>query len=234
MAYCYSEGPASGAAAPMQAHSTLAVIELPSPATTTYGRPLTPMLWTAQLAAIDATWDAATPSGIYDWTWSSATNRLTIASGNNVQFRPVNVGNSAAWFGFTQALGAGYALTWTAASAPQAVADLLGATVEPAESWAQVDLNEYRHGRAAAIGWTNHAAHRITLYFVGENIATIQAGYVTTGRVRLWQDVSDLVAYSPTHPGGYVDGWIVAANDPTEDGDTGSLWTLSMVLAVPL
>jgi len=62
----------------------------------------------------------------------------------------------------------------------------------------------------------------------------VQAGYVTTGRVRLWQNVLDAAAYSPTHPGGYVDGWVVAANDPTEDGDTGSLWTLSMVLAVPL
>lgn len=232
MGYCYSEGPAFGSTAAMQHNSTLAVIEQATPGTTTYARPLVPRLLTDQLSDIQATLDAQTPAGTYSLTWSSATNRITLASTNATNHRPSMVGNGANWLGFTQAL-VGWALTWTADSAPQAVAKLLGVTIEPAEDWAQIDFAAYRHGRVASIGWGNHFAFNVVAHFSGENIATMLAGYLTTGRVRIHQDETDANPYSATHPGGYVDGWVVVADEPTEEGDTGDLWSLRMVLAVP-
>ncbi len=232
MAYCYSEGPSTGSTAALPHNSTMAVIEQATPGTTTYGRPTTPKLFTAQLADIQAVWDAQTPAGLYSITWDSAANRVVVATTNATNHRPEMVGNGENWFGFTQAL-AGWNTSWTGASAPQAVARLLGVTVEPAEDWAQVDFAEYRHGRIASIGWGNHQAHQVIAYFSGENIATMQAGYVTAGRVRIHQDETDVLPYAAAHPGGYVDGWVVAAGDPTEEGDTGDLWSLRMVVAVP-
>lgn len=232
MGYCYSEGPESGSTAAMQHNSTLGVIEEGSPGTTTWGRPTVPRLLTTQLSDIAAVFTASTPVGTYTLTWASGTNRITLTSTNLTTHRPALVGNIANWLGFTQVL-AGWATSWVGADAPQACAKLLGVTVEPAEDWAQVDFTRYRHGRVASIGWGNHQAHEIRLYFAGENIALIQAGYLTAGRVRIHQVETDPDPYSPTHPGGYVDGWVVAASEPTEEGDTGDLWSLRMVVAVP-
>lgn len=231
LAYCYSEGPVNGSTAAMQHNSTLAVVEQATPGTTSYARPTTPKLLTDQLADIKTEWDASTPAGLYSITHDLTTNRITIASTNGTNFRPTMVGNSANWTGFTQGL-VGWALTWTGDDPPQAMARLLGVTVEPAEDWAQVDLTAYRHGRAVGVAWGNHQAHRVTMHFSGENIDIIKAGYVIAGRVRIWQGAIG-TAYSPTNLGGYVDGWIVAADDPHEAGDTGNLWQLSLVLAVP-
>lgn len=232
MAYCYSEGPESGAAAALQHNSTMAVVEQATPATTTYGRPTVPRLFTDQLADIEAVFDALTPAGLYALTWSSADNRVTLATTNATSHKPSMVGNGGDWFGFTQAI-VGWGTTWTGASAPQAVAKCTCVTIEPAEDWAQVDLATYRHGRVASIGWGNHQAHLVQAYFTGEDIATMQAGYVTAGRVRIHQDEADPDPYSPTHPGGYIDGWIVAAGEPTEEGDDGEFWSLRLVVAVP-
>lgn len=232
MAYCYSEGPAYGSTAAMQHNSTLAVIEQGTPGTTTYARPTVPRLFTDQLSDIQTVLDAQTPAGTYTLTWASATNRVTLATTNATSHKPVMVGNGGVWLGFTQAI-VGWGLTWTGASAPGAVCRLLGVTVEPAEDWAQIDFSTYRHGRAASIGWGNHYAHEIRVFAAGENVDILQAGYVTAGRVRIHQDETDGVAYSATHPGGYVDGWVVACDDLTEEMDTGGLWTARMVVAVP-
>lgn len=232
MGYCYSEGPAGGSTAALPHNSTMAVIEQATPGTTTYGRPTAPKLFTAQLADIAAEWDASSPAGLYSITWDGAANRVVVATTNATNHRPSMVGNGANWLGFTQAL-VGWNTTWAGASAPQAVARLLGVTIEPAEDWSQIDFGAYRHGRIASVGWGNHFAFTAIAYFSGENIAPMQAGYLTTGRVRIHQDETDPDPYSATHPGGYVDGWVVAADDPTEDGDTGDLWSLRLILAVP-
>ena len=142
-------------------------------------------------------------------------------------------GNSAAWFGFTQDLSAaaGWATTWEAESAPAGVADLFAAEVAPAEDAARVDLAEYRHGRAVATVWGNRQVHRVKLTFRSTTKAQIEAGYLTSGRVRIWQN-GDAAAYSATNVDGYIDGWVVAAGEITEDGDVGGLWTISMVVGV--
>lgn len=239
MSYCYSEGPVGGqglgTATGPDANATVAVIEQATPGTTTYARPLVPELFDDQIVTIAASWSAiapqGAPAGLYSITYSQTTQRVTIASTNGTSHRPVMVGNTATWLGFTQDLSAGWATSWEADDRPTCVAELLGVTVEPAEDAAQVDLAEYRHGRAVATVWGNHQLHRVQLVFSASTKDQIKAGYLTTGRVRIWQ-CDDVTAYSPTNVDGYIDGWIVAADEPTEDGDVGELWTLNLVVGV--
>ena len=228
MAYCYSEGPVTGAAAPMIANNTLSVIEAATPATTTAVRPAGPELFSAQLA----TWEthlATYAAGTYTCTYSAATQRVILSS--SVSFQPVMSGNLASWLGFTQTI-AGNSTSWEGASAPNAIAELLAVTVEPAEDGARVDLAEYRHGRAVATVWGNHQMHRVKLVFSRTTtLAQIKTGYLTAGRVRIWQ-AGDATAYSATNIDGYIDGYVIAADDPTEDGDIGELWTLDLLIGV--
>tara|TARA_R110002126_G_scaffold137_7_gene828 strand:+ start:597 stop:1328 length:732 start_codon:yes stop_codon:yes gene_type:complete len=233
MGYAYSEGPTYGVAAPLVVNSTLAIVEQLTPGTTTYVRPLAPELFDAQLAtwAAGLSAMAGAPAGTYAVTYDATTQRVTIATTNAVAFAPVMIGNLAAWLGFTQTL-TGFGLTWTGASAPAALAELLGVTIEPAEDSARVDLTSYRHGRSIAIAWGNHQTHRVRLTFSrSTTLAQIKAGYLTAGRVRIWQ-FGDATAYSAINPGGYVDGYVIAADDPAESGDIGELWTLDLVVGV--
>ena len=231
MAYAYSEGPATGVTADIVATSTIAVIEESSPVTTTYARPIVPTLFTTQLSAWTTTLSLEAPAGVYACSYDAVTQRVTIESTNATAFRPVMSGNAAVWLGFSQTL-AGYALTWTGESAPAAVAELVGAMVQPAEDAARVDLERYRHGRAVAVAWGNHQTHRVRLVFARSTaLDAIAAGYLTTGRVRVWQ-CGDLTAYSPTNIDGYIDGYVIAADDPIESGDVGELWTLDLVVGV--
>lgn len=231
MAYCYSEGPVTGADAPMTANSTLSVIESATPGTTTEVRPLVPELFTTQLATWQTHLFTYAPAGIYTCTYDATTQRVTLATSNAVSFKPVMDGNLASWLGFTQSI-VGNATSWEGASAPAAIAELLAVTVEPAEDAARVDLAEYRHGRSLATVWGNHQVHRVQLTFSRDTtLAQIEAGYLTAGRVRIWQ-AGDATAYSATNPDGFIDGYVIAADDPTEDGDIGELWTLNMLIGV--
>lgn len=215
----------------MTANSTLSVIEQATPGTTTEARPATPELFETQLTTWQTHLFTYTPAGIYTCTYDASTQRVTIATSNAVNFRPVMDGNLASWLGFTQVL-AGWADSWTGASAPAAVAELLAVTVEPAEDAARVDLSEYRHGRAVATVWGNHQVHRVRLVFSRTTtLAQIQAGYLQAGRVRIWQ-AGDATAYSATNVDGFIDGYVLAADDPSEDGDIGELWGLSMLVGV--
>ena len=231
MAYAYSEGPTTGSSAALVANSTIAVIEQATPGTTTYARPAAPTLFSAQLTAWGSTLTTGAPAGVYAVTYDETTQRVTIQATSGTPFRPVMIGNGAAWLGFTQTL-AGWATSWTAESAPSAIAELLGVTVEPAELASRIELTSYRHGRSIAIGWGNHLTHRVRLVFSrSTTLSQIAAGYLTAGRVRIWQD-GDATAYSASNPGGYVDGYVIAADDPTEAGDVGELWTLDLVVGV--
>ena len=231
MAYCYSEGPVTGPSAPMTANSTLSVIEAATPATTTEARPAEPELFSTQLTTWQTHLFTYAPAGIYTCTYDASTQRVTIATSNAVSFKPVMDGNLATWLGFTQTI-VGNSTSWEADDAPAAVAELLAVTVEPAEDAARVDLAEYRHGRAVSTVWGNHQTHRVKLVFSRTTtLAQIEAGYLTAGRVRIWQD-GDATAYSPSNVDGFIDGYVIAADDPTEEGDIGELWSLNLLIGV--
>lgn len=223
---------------PYNATATLGVIEQPSSPTVTYVRPTTPLPFYLpggtgdQLTAWQDALDSYAPAGYYTITYSPTTRRVTIASTNATSFRPVMVADGATWTGFTQDLSAGWATSWTGDDAPAAICELLGATVEPAEDAARVDLHEYRHGRAVAVVWGNHQLHRVTLYFRGDDAHVLDPGYLVTGRVKIQQG-SDTTAYSPTNVDGVIDGFVVASMDPAEDGDLGEVWSLTLLVAVP-
>ena len=231
MAYCYSEGPANGSTATVNANSTIAVIEESDPGTTVYARPLVPELFTTQLASWLTELNASALAGAYLWAYSDSTQRVVMSTTNTTTFQPVFPGNTAVWLGFTQAI-TGYATEWTAESAPACMAELVAVTVQPAEDAARVDLSRYRHGRAVAVAWGNHQTHLVKLAFSRDTTLTqVKAGYLTSGRVRIWQ-AGDGTAYSPTNIDGYIDGYIIAADDPVESGDVGELWTLDLVVGV--
>lgn len=238
VAYTYSEGASIGLPhPPFAATSTLGIIEEAAPATTIYARPTVPRpFWSPESATDQARdWNtvlnASALAGQYAITYSATTQRVTIASTDATSFRPVMVENLAAWLGFSQAL-AGWALSWTGASAPACIAELLTATVEPAENADRVDLHEYRHGRAVSIAWGNHELHKITLHFTSASLRIFDPGFLLTGRVRIYQG-ADTADYSPTNIDGVVDGWIVASDNPNEDGDLGECWYVDLIVAVP-
>ena len=231
MAYCYSEGPITGAAAAITANSTISVIESATPGTTTEARPLTPELFTTQLTTWQTHLTTYAPAGTYELIYDASTQRVTIETTNGISFVPVMDGNLAVWLGFTQLI-AGGAFTWLAESAPAAIAELLAVTVQPAEDAARVDLSEYRHGRAVATVWGNHQVHRVTIVFSRTTtLSQIAAGYLTTGRVRIWQ-AGDATAYAADNVDGYVDGFVIAADEPVESGDVGELWSLNLLVGV--
>lgn len=230
-AYSYSEGPETGSSAEFDCTQTMAVVEWLTDPTVTYVRPTTPQHFVDLLAAWNTLLDTHTPDGLYTVTHDATTGQVTIASTNGTDFRPVMRGNVAEWAGFTQTL-AGFAQTWTGASRAAGMADLIGVTVEPAEDVARIDLAEYRHGRAVATVWGNHQTHAVALLFDAATKDQIEAGYLTTGRVRIWQ-AGDATAYSPANVDGYVDGYVIACGDPTEEGDDGELWILRMLVGVP-
>lgn len=238
--YGYSEGPAAtagvalGAVAALQSVNAVAMKEQGTPAVTVYARTAAPALFTDQLSQWSASLSLPSPAGgvagVYTLSWDPSARRVSFAS--TVNFRPVMPANAALWLGFTQDLSAGWARTWVGDSAPAGIAELLAATVEPVDDWAQVDLEEYEHGRPVATVWGNHQVHRVQLLATGEAIAAIQSGYLLTGRVRIYQDANDASAYDAAYPGGYIDGWVIAASDPSEDGDESELWTIRLLVGV--
>lgn len=241
--YAYSEGPAAllvspwtaaPAGAPYQSAQTLAVVEQSTPATTTYARPASPLLWTDLLAywstSLSAHAPAGAPSGHYSVTYSATTRRVTIANTAGAAFRPVFVGSGAKFLGFTQYIS-GWDTSWTALSAPLGVVELVGATVKPAEDGAKVQLAHYRHGRAVAVGWGNTNVHHVTVWIRRSDAAHLSAGWCLTGRVRLWQHATHTDAYSATNVAGYVDGYVVNASALRATGASEDFLTMDLTIA---
>ncbi len=239
-AWSYSEGPsasvgvAAGSTSALGSTQAIAIKEQASPGTTTYARTAAPSRFRDALAHWQTTLNlpapAGTPSGTHTFSYDSSTRRVTLAS--TVNMRPLMPDNAATWLGLTQDLSAGWATSWQGASAPAGIVELVGVTVEPAEDWSAIDLSEYRHGRAVASVWGNHQVHQAQLLFTADEVDQINAGYVTAGRVRIYQD-TDTTAYSATNIDGYVEGFVLACDTPTEDGDAPELWTLRMLIGVP-
>jgi hypothetical protein len=238
VSYTYAEGVSHylGTDTPpvRNATATIGSREQYSAGTLTYCRPSVPMLACAAEAATDQlrewqTWlTSETPGGTYTCTYSAVTRRVTVSG--TVPFKLYTPEQSGVWSGFTQDCTTSYQLSWTGASQPACIAELIGVTVEPAENDDRVDLREYRHGRAVAISWGNHQQHRVTLLLSSRDVAALDPGYLVTGRVRVYP-TADVTPYSVTNLDGYLDGWVVACTEVTEEGDTGELWSVTLLIA---
>lgn len=224
-AYAYSEGPTTGAAADLETVQTLGIIRT-STGLAYYSRPAAPQRWSDLLATWAASLSAQSLLTV-GLTYSAVTHRLTLTT--SASCTPQLPGNVAAFLGFTGTIGAG--TSWAGSSAPAGRADLLGVTVEPAEDWTHSELAQYRHGRARATVWGNHQVHRCTLYCTGDAIGAVKQGYLQAGRVRIYQDATELTAYNYATLGGYIDGYVIACGPATEHSE--NLWTWDMLVGVP-
>ncbi len=222
---------------PQSATSTIGIREESSPSTVTHVRPLTPLPFydataSDQLAAWSSVASAHCPTGSYGFTYDPTSKRFSILSASLTSFQPVMPENTAAWSGMTQTIS-GYDTIWTADDPPASVVELYGVTVDPPIDAARVELAEYRHGRAVSTVWGNHSLHRCTLYVRAADVRAFDPGYLMAGRVRITQVDSIHTTYSATNLGGVVDGFVVASNDLSEDGDMGELWTVTLLIGVP-
>lgn len=222
-AYSYSEG-GSGATVPLDSTQTFGVLTGP-----TYVRPSTPQRFTDLLASWKAALDTALP-GNAPWTvaYSSATRRVTVSVAAGV-FKPTLLTAAGVFIGMTSIVG-GTKASWTGNAAPAGRAELLGVTVEPATDWTQTELAQYRHGRANAIVWGNHQVHKVSIYAQAEAIASMQAGYLQAGRVRIYQDAAITTPYAVGNEGGYIDGNVIACGPAVEQGE--AWWSWEMLVGV--
>lgn len=240
--YMYSEGPGASsgtacpATAPFAIANTLGVIEQASPGTTTRARTVAPTRFDDALAtwetSINLPAPAGSPSGIYAITYDSVTKRVTIATSNSVAFRPFLPGSVGPYLGFTTAL-TGWQTSWTADSAPLGATELLGATVKPSQDAARITLEEFRHGRSAAISFGNLATFEVRVW-LNRAIGGGLSPWVTTGRVRVQQGDGGSYdsPWSTTNLGGYVDGYVVQTSDLKGFGPTEEWLAFDLLIAV--
>ena len=116
--------------------------------------------------------------------------------------------------------------------------ELIGFECEPLAPGDRVELTQYRHGRAVALGFGNVDLFRSSLYVTstayGPQIAKAVGdggGYALTGRVRI--QGADANAYSASNPDGYIDGFIVETPELETYGSGERFARIGVVVAVP-
>lgn len=226
--YAYSDGTAK-----YRAVNSLVICELPSSPATTTARLAGPKVFSEALDTWRAILDATTPAGLYAITYDGATRRVTIASTNNVQFKPVWTYDAdlARWLGFDPLAAPGFALSHTGTAIPLGRCDPLGVDLEAPEDAAKVELQQLRLGRAVAPVFGNHQLVQVGLV-VPRATAPASWAWLTTGRVRIWP-TSDPNPYSPANLDGYLDGYVVEQPGWEQLGADEGLAVLQLLLAMP-
>lgn len=184
----------------------------------------------AQLGAWKTLLDAY--DGVWTLTYSTTTKRLTIAC-TKVFSLTLNY-NVGGYLGFTASPYAGLD-TYTGETGPGGVVELVGVEMGPAVDGAKVNLQQFRHGRALAIGWGNTRVHKARLWVRRSDVAALQTGYCLTGRVRIFQDNGIIIPYNPavlTGSGGYVDAYVVATDKLRALGQLEDYLAVDMALVV--
>lgn len=225
--YAYSDGSAK-----YRAVNSLVVEEQPSSPATTTARLLGPKVFSEALDAWRALLDAYTPAGLYAISYDSSSRRVTIASTNNVYFRPVWTFDHdlAYWLGFDPLAAYAFATTHTGTAIPLGRVDPLGVDLEAPDDAAKVDLQQLRLGRAVAPVFGNHQLVQVGLV-VPRAAAPASWAWVTTGRVRIWP-TADVNPYSPANLDGYLDGYVVEQPGWEQLGVDEGLAVLQLVMAV--
>ena len=225
-AYAYSEG-GSGATCPIDTVQTFATL------TGTYVRPSTPQRFSDLLASWQSAMNTAEPAGApWNFYYNPATRRVTLETALGLYaWDPALSAQTSLFVGFTSYGGTG--TSWTGAEPPTGRCELIGATVEPAEDWAQIELARYRHGRTAAVVWGNHQIHRITVHVDPINTIIYGQGWVQSGRIRVYQANSGaaLNAYSATNPAGYVDGFVIGSTPVAQQSE--GWYSSELLVGVP-
>jgi hypothetical protein len=226
--FAYSDGSAK-----FRAVNTLVIEELPSSPATTEARLAAPAVFDDALDQWRAILDATTPAGLYAITYSATTQRVTIASTNGVQFRPVWAAADrplALWLGFDPDAAYAFGLSHVGTLVPYGRAELLGVEVEPPEDASKADVQQVRLGRAIVAVFGNHLLQAVDLIVKGDRRPASWA-WLTAGKLRIYVS-ADVNPYSAANPDGYLEGYVVTAPQFDKLGADEGIDVVSLVLAV--
>lgn len=226
--YAYSDGSAK-----FRAVNSLVVEEQPTSPATTTARLVAPAVFDDALDLWRAILDASTPAGLWAITYSAVTRRVTIATTNAVNFKPVWAldRDLALWLGFDPDAVYGFATAHTGTAVPLGRVELLGVEVEPPEDASRVDLQRLRLGRAVAPVWGNHLLQAVQLV-VSLSARPSAWHWLTSGRVRVYP-TGDLNPYTAANPDGYLEGYVSAVPKFDKLGDDEGIDVVDLLLAVP-
>lgn len=229
-AYLYSESVTDDTFPSLCVDDTIIVTE---GATTSEVRLGTPQRFSDALVIWATECNNALP-GFYQFAYNATTRRVTISCTNAISF--TLPGNVRKVLGFSaQSYGPG--VSFTAEGPPAAIVELAAYECAPADDAAKAELRSFRHARALGIGWGNVQLFDIGLVLRAADAGVILpvrgsdlTGYCLTGRIRVGPSSP---AYSPTQPGGYLDGWIVSTSGLQSWGDDENFYALRALVAVP-
>jgi hypothetical protein len=166
-------------------------------------------------------------AGIYSFTY--ANNRVTLACLGPASF-DVSFGGALG-----RAWGFGLATTgsnsYTANNPPLLACPLVGVDCEIADSIADEELREFRHGRHSALYFSTCQIFRVGLVFEAENSGAVLDGYCSAGRVRVYLG-DDANVYSELNIDGYVEGWVLACSETETLDRAETLLRVNLLVAV--
>lgn len=226
--YAYSDGTSK-----FRCINSLVVEEQPTSPLTTTCRLEQPYVFSAALVRWQQLLFTLTPAGVYTVAYSASTRRVTIATTNGVNFKPIWTTDRdlAFWLGFNPDAVYGFATSHTGTRIPLGRADVLGVQVEPPEDAAKVEVQQYRLGRVAAPVFGNHLLQKVELLATRAQRPE-RWHWLTTGRVRVWPS-DDPNPYSVANLGGYLDGYVVEQPGLEHLGDDEGQTVVQLLLALP-
>ena len=223
----YSGGPTTGATA---AYATTSTLTLNVGAGPVYVRSSAPANFDDFAADLITQATANVPSGApWSFRYDANSKRFTIESGTGGTFSYALGGNLAAYLG----MGAtgDSASTYAGWKAPQGVLECLSIEVDPPQDASRMDLATFRHGRSLATIWGSVMTFRCRAWISSADRAAWQAGYLTTGKVRVYQAGGALTPYSATNIGGYLEGFIVHTGELAVHGQNESVLAWAFTIA---
>ena len=229
-AYLYGSGAATGSVSAMDTYHTIGINE---GGATVKVRMNASGRFTAALTTWQTNINASSLTGSYAVTISAG--NVTIEETGGSVFTLYMYGSAGKVLGFTGTQSGSPAYTGGLSSA---WIELVGYECEPLAPGDRVELTQYRHGRAVALGFGNVDLFRASLFVnstaYGPQIAKLVGdggGYALTGRVRI--QGNDASAYSATNPDGYVDGYVVETPELETYGESEAFARVAFVVAVP-
>ncbi len=168
--------------------------------------------------------------GGYTVTW--ATNSVTVANtGGN--FTLSFTGNLHKALGFASASGYIGSDSYTGANQALARFDVLKMECSPIREGQQPNMRTYRHGRVESFAFAKMDYWQLLFWMTAAQADDFAVSYCVAGRIRAYQNTSDVTAYSATNTDGYLDGYVHSVDrletfDASED-----VVAYGMTLAVP-
>lgn len=182
------------------------------------------------LADLTTAADTAVPAGApWSFRYDATTQRVTVESGASANFSYSQLGNLFNYLGMNPT--ASGARTYSGWRAPAGVLECLSLEVDPPLDASRVDLAQYRHGRSIATVWGSAMTFRCRAWISAAQRDTWQAGYVTTGLVRVYQAGGSTSPYSATNLGGYIEGYVVGTSDLQVYGQNEGVLSWSFLLS---